>query len=450
MKILQVNSTDGRGGAARVSRSLHHAYRMQGHDSRQIVGHKLGNDPHTIPIRHDLSASWLQRPFWRAEDSVAKKRFRGARWLRNLLRFAADPQHMRDWYQGREPFQFPGTKNILKLSSPVPDILHLHNLHGHYFDLRQLPFLSNQVPTLLSLHDAWLLSGHCSFSFECERWKSGCGSCPDLTIPPAVRLDATAENWQRKKKIYLQSHYHIITPSKWLADRVENSILMAGLTSLRIIPHGINLNIFHPGSQIETRQDLGLASHTPIIIMVANGFRDNPWKNIGQAYSTFRRISEIRKDKKILVLAVGDNLPSKHIGNIEVRYLPYIQNEETLAEYYRAADIFLSTSRVEVWGLAISESLACGTPVIAPHIGGIPEQINTWPHEQANGILTKPGDETSMTNAILQLIDDPILIDKLGQNAAQYARSNLNFDSQVENTLDYYRQILNDWKPYHE
>ena len=193
MRILQVNTNDTRGGAAQVANDLHHAYLDLGHDSWQIVGHKLGRDEHTLPLSQELASSWWQRPFWKAEKTVARHRFRGARRLRSLLRMSANPHHFTDWVNGYEDFHYPATKHLLDIISPKADILHLHNLHGHYFDLRQLPYLTHHLPTVLSLHDAWLLSGHCAFSFDCDRWRIGCGHCPDLTIQPPIRKDSTAE-----------------------------------------------------------------------------------------------------------------------------------------------------------------------------------------------------------------------------------------------------------------
>src|SRR5262245_59012697 len=112
------------------------------------------------------------------------------------------------WLQircGYEDFNFPASWHLLDLPPERPDILHCHNLHGSYFDLRALPWLSQQVPVVLTLHDAWLLSGHCAHSFDCQRWQTGCGQCPDLAIPPAIRRDATAYNWRRKRDVYTKS-----------------------------------------------------------------------------------------------------------------------------------------------------------------------------------------------------------------------------------------------------
>ena len=61
---------------------------------------------------------------------------------------------------------------------PAADVLHLHNLHGGYFDLRHLPRLSPRLPVVVTLHDTWLTSGHCAYTLECERWRDGLRRLP--------------------------------------------------------------------------------------------------------------------------------------------------------------------------------------------------------------------------------------------------------------------------------
>src|SRR5207249_2562667 len=136
--------------------------------------------------------------------------------FRRIAGALADPAARIDYHLGREDFRFPGTRELLSLTPEPPDVFHAHNLHGGYFDLRLLPALSRRSPFVLTLHDAWLLSGHCAHSLDCERWLGGCGACPDLSLYPAVKRDATAQNWQQKRRIYADARLHVATPSRWL------------------------------------------------------------------------------------------------------------------------------------------------------------------------------------------------------------------------------------------
>ncbi len=104
----------------------------------------------------------------------------------------AEPARVLDRRRGVEDFRFPAAWRLAELAPRRPQIVHAHNLHGNYFDLRALPALCQAAPLVLTLHDAWLLAGHCAHSMGCERWRTGCGNCPDLGVYPAVRRDATA------------------------------------------------------------------------------------------------------------------------------------------------------------------------------------------------------------------------------------------------------------------
>ncbi len=448
LAILQVNDRDVGGGAATMATALHHAYCEQGQDAWMAVGNKLGSDPRTLPIRHDLASSWWQRPFWRAEAAVTHRRSPASRGLRYALLAAAEPRRVPAWLNGREDFYFPNTSHILDLPGSAVDILHLHNLHGRYFDLRQLPRLTGMAPTVLSLHDAWLFSGHCAHSLNCERWREGCGQCPDLSLYPAILRDATAENWQRKQEIYAGSRYHIISPCHWLADRIADSPLAAGLVSSRVIPHGVDLSRFHPGDRAGARRDLSLPENAQIVLMAANGMRSNPWKGFAAAQQAFSLLSAQDRRPPLLVLVLGDSSPEERDGNVTIRYVPFISDRASLAAYYQAADLFVSSSIAEVWGLTITEAMACGIPVVATAVGGVPEQVLSWPERTANGangILVQPGDAPALADAVARLLDDTLLRQQLGSNAAQHAKETFDFNQQVARYLAYYREIAAAW-----
>ena len=104
-------------------------------------------------------------------------KIKGAGSLGDLLETLAQPRKAIDNFLGREDFNHPGTWRLLDLTTGRPDIVHCHNLHGKYFDLTVLPWLSAKSTTVLTLHDSWLLSGHCAHSFDCARWIVGCGHC---------------------------------------------------------------------------------------------------------------------------------------------------------------------------------------------------------------------------------------------------------------------------------
>ena len=135
------------------------------------MGQKKSADDHVIPFYE--SPYFDYRPY---DRSMVRIQQACRKWLTTTL--------------GREDFDFLYSKHLLELTGSRPDLVHCQNLHGGYFDLRVLAEISHQVPLFLTLHDCWSFTGHCAHSFDCERWQTGCGSCPYLSNPPAVRAIA--------------------------------------------------------------------------------------------------------------------------------------------------------------------------------------------------------------------------------------------------------------------
>lgn len=456
LRVLQVATSDLTGGAERSAVNLHRALRALGNDSWLAVGLKRSADPDVIEIPNELQRNaWVR--WWtrfRENNATSLGRVRGTGRLTALLRDCGEPVRWMHGQLGIEDFAFPGTGQLLDLPLVRPDILHCHNLHGGYFDLRALPQLSERVPTILNLRDAWLLSGHCAYSFACERWKHGCGKCPDLTLYPAARRDSTAYNWRRKQGIYRKSRLYVTTPSQWLMDRVRDSILAPALIDSRVIPNAVDTSIFFPGDKAAARAELRIPDTARVLMFAANGIRANVWKDYRALSEAMRIMGSHGKSQALILLAVGETAPSESIGNAEIRFIPFQKKPESLAKYYRAADIYVHAARIESFGNVLLEARACGLPAVATAVGGIPEHLNSldcehaaggvrvFPSGEATGLLTPAGDGEALARGVLFLFDHPELLRKLGENAIRDVHERFRVSLQAQRFLAWYREIL--------
>jgi len=459
MRILQVSTSDKAGGAEAVTWQLFQAYRSRGHHSLLAVGHKRSDDCGVMPILNDSYRNRWARACIASGDLLSNfaGKVRGASRLGELLRCEiGQPHRWLDIRQGKEDFHFPATWRLLDFLHNRPDILHCQNMHVGYFDLRALPWLSHQVPVVLTLHDAWLLSGHCAHSFGCERWKIGCGQCPDLTIYPAIRRDATAYNWKRKREIFAQSRFYVATPSQWLMDKVEQSILTGAIVEARVIPYGVDLTIFHPTDSQAVRAALGIEQDIKVLLFVANSIRRNVWKDYQFMRAVVAQIGGQMAGQRVLFIALGDDEFGERIGQVEIRFVPYQKAPETVARYYQAADVYIHAAKADTFPNTIIEALACGKPVVATAVGGIPEQVkgaelaneklcisnlNRFAPHEATGFLVPPGDEKVMVAAIKRLLTDESLRCRLGENAANDAQKRFDLERQVDEYLNWYEEI---------
>lgn len=440
LRILQVSAWDIAGGAEKVAWNLFHAYRKLGHASWLAVGHKRSDDPDVFEIpRLHQSVAWARLCWiWHGRLALLEGRVRGIWRLRYWLRILAGGWPAIERELGREDFNFPGSRRLLQLLPEYSDIIHAHNLHGDYFDLRFLSQLSHQAPVILTLHDAWLLSGHCAHSFDCERWRTGCGSCPDLSIYPAIRRDATAYNWRRKQNIYRRSRLYVATPSRWLMDKVKQSMLTTATVEARVIPNGTDLSLFRPNSQRDARTRLELPQDVHVLLFTANSIRRNIWKDYPTLREALARVTEMQQEKQILFLALGEDAPSERIGRAEMRFIPYQNDPKVVAAYYQAADVYVHAAKADTFPNTVLEALACGTPVVATAVGGIPEQIE----DGVTGFLTPKGNSEMMADRIVRLLTDGDLRRRVGAQAAEMAQRQFDLNRQVEEYLAWYQDIL--------
>jgi len=434
LNILQVSTKDIAGGAEGSAWNLFNAYRERGLDSWLAVGTKYSSDQDVFAIQNEE-----QRPGWIRFCRKVQGLGQGSSiypltQILGRLAWLREPWRLVERYLGIDDFHYPGTRQLLVMPPVRPDIVHCHNLHGNYFDLRLLPWLSRQAPVIVNLRDAWLLSGHCAHSLGCDHWKTGCGNCPNLSTYPAVAVDSTAYNWRRKRDIYSKSHLYVTTVSKWLMDQVDSSMLKGA--KCRVIPNAIDLQVFCPGDRAAARDALKLSLNAKIVLLIAHStFKD--LETMEAALALLKK----HDNEDLVFICLGETGESRPLGQGNIRYLGVERDPRRMALYYQAADLYIHGAKAEAFGKTITEALACGTPVVATAIGGIPEQIE----DGITGFLVRPLDAGHMGEVAQRVLADDALRRRVGQAAILHARQKYNLTRQVDEFLDWYAAVREDW-----
>ena len=462
--IVQVSTVELNGGAAWVAWQLFNEYRRRGLNSYLAVGKKLTSDPDVqeisgaVPVR-----SWPHRLASLA--SAVDARAGGPSALGKALRHLATPSHRIHRRLGIEDFGFPGSTRFTDLFPHHPEVIHCHNLHGQfedadgYFDLRALASLSKRFPLILTLHDSWPFTGHCAHSLGCERWRTGCGTCPDLTIYPGVRRDATAWNWRRKQRIYRRSSLFLATPSQWLMEKAKRSILGPAIRDARVIPNGVNVAAFHPGDQGNARRAIGLPLDAVVLLSAAVGLRDSVFKDFATLRRATHLVAESVPERQVVLVALGDESPTEQLGRATIRFFPHTLATTAVATHYRAADVYVHAAKVDTFPNTVLEALACGVPVVATSVGGIPEQVRSlhdpaianvvdqgrsFSPDEATGLLVTAGDAKAFADSVHILLDNEELRARLGDNAVRDARVRFDLEKQVSSYLSWYKELIED------
>lgn len=285
---------------------------------------------------------------------------------------------------------FATKKLISKLKSMNPDVIHLHNIHSHDCNLTVLfEFIKkNNIKVFWTFHDCWTITGYCTHfdMIGCDKWKTACKNCPQAK-DFSWFFDRSAYLYKKKKEIFKELDLTIITPSKWLAGLVRQSI--AGEYPVKVINNGIDLNVFKP-TDSEFRKKYNCENKF-IILGVAFGW------DVRKGLDVFVELSKRLDDRFQIVLVGTDENVDKQLPD-NIISIHRTQNQKELAEIYTAADLFVNPTREEALGLVNIESLACGTPVVTFNTGGAPECI-----DNTCGIVVEKNDIDAMYNEIIKI-----------------------------------------------
>jgi glycosyltransferase involved in cell wall biosynthesis len=435
LHVAQVSPREVSAGAEKVAHQLHRQYTARGVDSWLVVAEKQTDDPKVIELSNDSYRPAWTRALWRVADSLPES---GAyHLLDRALRTIADPLRMLQIQRGIETISYPASAHIPALVPESLDVLHLHNLHGDYFDLRALPRLNALVPTIYTLHDAWPLTGHCAYPMQCEKWRTGCGDCEYLDRYVGIRRDGSAHNARIKRKALTDSGVRLATPSRWLMQMAEESGVAGLSAETRVIPNGVDTTVFSPGDKVAARALLGLPTDATIVLYTARSAKDNPYKGFETLEAALPLIAEQTQGDKLLFLAIGQDAPAYMLGDARVQFVPFVSDEATVAAYYRAADLYLHPSHAENHSLALLEAMASGLSIVSSDAGGNPEIVE----DGVTGRVFANRDASALAEATVQLIRSPETRNRYVAAGVPRARERFTIERQVSAYLDWYLEI---------
>lgn len=262
------------------------------------------------------------------------------------------------------------TKRLInKLEEIKPDVIQLHNLHGHNVHLGMLfrYLKKTDAKIFWTHHDVWAFTGYCMYFdyVQCDKWKTGCSACPQKKTYSWF-FDKSSSLYKKKKSLFEGFRgLTMITPSAWLGELLKQSHL--GKYPVKVIPNGINLDLFKP-TESDFREKYGL-SDKKIYLGVAMAFE--PRKG-GEYFLEFAKL--LPEDSRLVLVGLTKEqiaaLPENVIG------ISRTKNQKELAEIYTAADVFINCTLEDNFPTVNLEALACGTPVVTFQTGGSPEAVD--------------------------------------------------------------------------
>ena len=288
---------------------------------------------------------------------------------------------------------------VKKLKKIKPSIIHLHNIHSSYINLKILvDYLNNNnIKVVWTLHDCWAMTGRCAYFElnECEKWIDKCYDCEfPNQFPIAGKTDRCEYDYNYKKNILTSiKELYIVTPSDWLKNLVKKSYLKNYDT--RVIYNGISRDEFAP-RESNLRKKMNLLNKK-VILAVASRWEER------KGFKFIEEASKLLSDEYAIVL-IGDLTPEqKQILGSNTYAVGRINDRNKMMEYYTMADVFLNPTMDDNFPTTNIESLACGTPVITFKTGGSPEAI-----DEKSGIVISKKNTKNIIEAINSIFKTPL------------------------------------------
>jgi glycosyltransferase involved in cell wall biosynthesis len=418
MKILLVGKSRNTGGAAIASRRLMEALMEKSAEVKMLVQEGESKSDGVFSTTRSRGKRLLNKGRFILERLVflPRERNKNIRFLFSLAN------------TGENLANHPLVKEA--------DIIHLHWINAGFLSLRSLKALLNLgKPVVWTFHDMWPFTGGCHYALDCMGYTLECGHCPYLRRPGAN--DLSHRIWLKKKEIFSTGKFTVITPSRWLKERVRASSLLAN-ADVRTIHNPVDSFLFQPADRERACRSLNLDPGKKYIL-----FGAATTKNVLKGYSFFKeavgRLAGVADPAQVEIILFGRNKGrDQHAWPLPARHVDFVGSSERLVELYSVAHLFVIPSLQDNLPNTILESMLCGTPVVGFNTGGIPELID---HRQ-NGYLAdfkSPDDLAQGMQWILSLED----YDRFSKETRERTMQRYSKMDAVEAHLQLYSSLLN-------
>lgn len=342
MKVLMINSVCGIRSTGRICTDLAEELEKQGHECKIAYGRE------TVPDKYKQYAIKIGNSLSVKIDALKTRIFDNAGFNSTLA-----------------------TKKFIKwVKEYDPDVIHLHNLHGYYINVKVLfDYLKKCGKKIIwTFHDCWPFTGHCTH-FEnvgCNKWQKRCYNCSQKKEYPKSMLFSNAKsNYYRKKQTFTNvPNLTIVTTSKWLTNLVNASFLNE--YNSQEITNGIDVTAYkQKKGSFKQRYKL---NGKKIVLGAASS-----WTKEKGLYDFYKLSKTLSEDFKVVLIGLTKqqlkSLPCEILG------VERTNSIQELIEIYSEASVFVNPTYNDTYPTVNLEAQACGTPVVTYKTGGSPESV---------------------------------------------------------------------------
>lgn len=395
MKVLLVNASDSKGGAAIVARRLLHALNAQdGVQAKMLVAEKSTDDADVIALPKHW---WLKKALDRFVVWVANGFSKKGLWLTDGGFFGNDITKKKEFQEA--------------------DVIHLHWVNQGFLGTKDIEkVLRSGKKIVWTMHDMWVSTAICHYAGECDKYKTtGCARCPQLLRPQSETL--SERTWQKKLSYYKDANLHLVPCSSWMGGHAKSSLLTKHLP-VTVIPNVLETPQPPKGEPlIDSKEETGcsvanknfpLGGNEGVTICFSAARIDTEIKGFDDFLAALHHLKHRKDVEIILVGGINDETLLQQIP-LPYRYLGY---QKDMLSVYASVDCVVNCSRYETLPTTIVEAQAVGTTPVAYRQSGATDLIT----DGETGYFAEYRNAESLAAAIEKAIDHPIDPAKLKQH----------------------------------
>ena len=358
---------------------------------------------------------------------------------KNFIRTAKRPQDglqnlfRNAWALAKRKISSPGSDAIQRnidgddfvlevLKHTAPDIVNLHWLGGEFLPFSAISKI--QQPIVWTMHDMWTFTGGCYYAKECRKFELGCGACPALETSQGA--DHTAGDFKKKKNLFEKLKPTFVSPSEWLASEARKSAIARDLR-VEVIPNAVDTNLFRPNTQQSAREILNLPQDKLLLLFGGSGGTEDSRKGFDLLEDALKGLSGTHQCNDVEIVIFGRAFNASNLP-FPVHFLGEIRDELLLAAIYSACDVMVIPSRMDNLPNTGVEAVACGLPVLAFKVGGLPDIVKPG----INGYLAQEISGKSLAVELLPLLSNRHKIKELRLSARSDAEIRYSLAIQAE------------------
>lgn len=431
-KVLILSSYESTGGAARAANRLHKSLINNGTDSKMWVRTRNSDD-------------------WRVEGPAGP-----VGRIKADIRSVLEALPVKLQKTENPILHSPGWINNFKakqINASDADVVNLHWVCDGLISIAQIGKITK--PVIWTMHDSWTFCGMEHHPKDSSDLRYIEGYTKDNRPAHSRGLDLDRWTWNRKLRTF-RSSMHLVSPSTWLANIAAKSKI-AGDWPTRVIPNPLDTDIFKPIEKSVARGILQLPTDKKIILVGAFGSVMNPNKGFDLLTDALRSFASELQNNEIktgafsntlntddfLVVVFGQSEP-KDLNDfpLPIRFMGHFSDDFALSLVYNASDVVVVPSRMENLPQTATEAQACGVPVVAFNICGIPDAVV----HKHTGYLAEAYDTRDMKNGLNWIFEDSDRYDQLCRFARERALQLWSPDVVAKQYDDWYQHAIDSQK----